>query len=66
MGSPLTLGSNGLPYMYDKYELIEMSASTEAFDEAEANGTPLETVPVENPGPQTDNLMLDQSIVNFE
>jgi len=66
MGSPLTLGSNGLPYMYDKYELIEMSASTEAFDEAEANGTPLETVPVDNPGPQTDNLMLDQSIVNFE
>jgi len=66
MESPLTLGSNGLPYMYDKYELIEMSASTEAFDLAEATGIPLETVPVDNPGPQMDNLMLDQSIVNFE
>jgi len=66
MASPASLGSNGLPYMYDKYELIEMSASTEAFDLAEATGIPLETVPVDNPGPQADNLMLDQSIVNFE
>ena len=66
MDGPSTLGSNGIPYMYDKYELIERSASTEAFDEAEANGTPLETVPVENPGIHTDDLMLDQSTVNFE
>lgn len=66
MDSPSSLGSNGLPYMYDKYELIEMSASTEAFDLAEATGIPLETAPVDNPGPQTDNLMLDQSIINFE
>lgn len=65
MDSPSSLGSNGLPYMYDNYELIEMSASTEAFDLAEATGIPLETVPVDNPGPQTDNLMLDQSVVNF-
>lgn len=66
MDSPASLGSNGLPYIYDSYELIEMSASTEAFDLAEATGIPLETVPVDNPGPQTENLMLDQSIVNFE
>ncbi|MGI9534673.1 MAG: M23 family metallopeptidase [Thermodesulfobacteriota bacterium] len=66
MDSSSSLGSNGLPYMYDNYELIEMSASTEAFDEAEATGIPLETVPVANPGIHTDDLMLDQSIVNFE
>ena len=66
MDSPSSLGSNGLPYMHDNYELLERGASTEAFDDAEATGIPLETVPVDNPGPQTDNLMLDLSIVNFD
>ena len=66
MDGPSSLGSNGLPYMHDNYVLLERGASTEAFDEAEGTGIPLETIPVDNPGPQTDNLMLDLSIVNFE
>ena len=66
MDGPSSLGSNGLPYMHDNYVLLERGASTEAFDEAEGTGIPLETIPVDNPGPQNDNLMLDLSIVNFE
>lgn len=65
MSGPSTLGSNGIPYMINKYELISRAASTEAFDKAEAQGTPLEIVPVDNPGIRKDDLPLDLSIVNF-
>ncbi|MCL4244876.1 MAG: M23 family metallopeptidase, partial [Candidatus Dadabacteria bacterium] len=65
IAGPASLGSNGLPYVADGYELLARSASTEAFDNAEINGVPLEMVPVPNPGPHASDLYLDQSIVNF-
>lgn len=60
-----TFGSNGLPYVFDGFELLARAASTEAFDEAEINGTPLEIVPVSNPGNRVNELSLDLSIVIF-
>jgi murein DD-endopeptidase MepM/ murein hydrolase activator NlpD len=65
MAGPSTFGSNGLPYIFDGFELLARSASTEAFDEAEANGTPLEMVPVSNPGTRVNELSLDQSVMIF-
>jgi len=65
LAGPASLGSNGLPYITDGYELLARSASTEAFDNAEINGVPLEMVPVPNPGPHVNDLYLDQSIVVF-
>ncbi len=62
---PATFGSNGIPYVVYEYDLISQAASTEAFDEAEANGTPLEIIPVDNPGIRKESLPLDLSIVNF-
>lgn len=66
MDGPSTLGSNGLPYVIDEFELVERSASTEAFDKAEAEGIQLEVVPVENPGTHKNVLPLDQSVVVFK
>lgn len=65
MAGTSTFGSNGLPYLFDGFELLARSASTEAFDNAEINGVPLEMVPVENPGPRVNELSLDQSIIIF-
>lgn len=65
MDGPSTLGSNGLPYVIDEFDLVERGASTEAFDRAEAEGIQLEVVPVENPGIHKNELPLDQSVVVF-
>lgn len=65
MSGPSTFGSNGIPYTIYEYDLISQAASTEAFDEAEANGTPLDIIPVDNPGIRKEDLPLDLSIVNF-
>jgi Peptidase family M23 len=65
MSGPSTFGSNGIPYMIYEYDLIGRATSIEAFDEAEANGTPLEIVPVASPGIHKDDLPLDVRIVNF-
>jgi len=65
MSGPSTFGSNGVPYMIYEYDLIAQAASTQAFDMAEAEGTPLEIIPVDNPGIHKDDLPLDLSIVNF-
>lgn len=62
---PSTLGSYGLPYVIDEFELTGKVPSTAAFDKAEADGTPVEIVPVDRPGAHTDELPLDQSVVNF-
>ena len=66
MDSPSTLGSNGLPYVIDNYELIARGALTESFDEAEETGTPLEILPVDNSGIHENNLILDLRIVDFQ
>lgn len=65
LAGPETLGSNGLPYVTDGYELVARGASTAAFDNAEINGVPLEIVTVPNPGIHTNDMFLDLSIVNF-
>ncbi|MEQ9618519.1 MAG: M23 family metallopeptidase [Deltaproteobacteria bacterium] len=65
MDGHATLGSNGLPYVIDEFDLIEKAPSTEAFDKAEREGTPLEVVPVKRPGLHKNALPLDQRVVNF-
>ncbi|HVY55701.1 MAG TPA: M23 family metallopeptidase [Thermodesulfobacteriota bacterium] len=65
MDGPSSFGSNGLPYVIDSFELIEKIPSTSAFFKAEADGTPVEVVPVDRPGAHTNELPLDQSVVSF-
>jgi hypothetical protein len=65
MDGPSTLGSNGLPYMIDEFDLTGKAPSTEAFDKAETEGTPLEVVPVRKPGIHKNELPLDQRVANF-
>ena len=61
---PSPIGSNGLPYAIDGYTLTGASAGTEAFDEAEANGTVLPVTPF--PARRVRNaLPLDQLVVDF-
>ena len=65
MSSPSTLGSNGLPYLIDDFELLGKTPSTAAFDQAEKDGTPLDIQEVGNPGTHSDELPLDLSVVGF-
>ena len=65
MSSPSTLGSNGLPYLIKDFELLGRSPSTAAFDKAEQDGTPLVVQGVRNPGPHSNELPLDLSVVSF-
>ncbi len=61
--SPLV--SEGLPYVIDSFTTTGRAASTADFDRAEADGTPLVTVPDVRPSQHRDQLVLDQSIVTF-
>lgn len=65
MDGPSSLGSEGIPYVIDAFELTGRAPSTEAFDTAEREGTPLEVLPVERPGRRENELPLDQSLVAF-
>ena len=65
MSSPSTLGSNGLPYLIDAFELLGKTPSTAAFDKAEKDGTPLDIQEVDNAGTHSDELPLDLSVVGF-
>jgi hypothetical protein len=65
MDGPLPLDANGLPYHIDTFWVTGHAASTEAFDEAEANGTPLALTAVKPPRRVTRSLPMDQSIVRF-
>ena len=42
---PSPLASQGLPYEFDSFTVTGQAVSTEAFDQAEADGTPLPLVP---------------------
>lgn len=64
MNGPSPLASQGLPYLVDAFGVTAQSRSTAAFDKAEADGTPLVTVPSQE-GRHTDQLVLDQRIVSF-
>jgi hypothetical protein len=65
MDGASTLGSNGLPYVIDSFEVTGQVPSTEAFDKAEAEGTPLEIIVVDQVGTHENELPLDQRVVNF-
>ncbi len=63
--TPLALASNGLPYEIDSYRITGVSPGTKAFDEAEANGTPLDVKPLSPPKAVANALPLDQLIISF-
>jgi hypothetical protein len=66
MSSPLFAASNGLPYIVDSFTVSGRSAGTEAFDEAESEGTPLEVTPVDPAERVTQAMPLDQYVVSFD
>jgi murein DD-endopeptidase MepM/ murein hydrolase activator NlpD len=63
--TPLSLASNGLPYEIDSYRITGVSPGTKAFDEAEANGTPLDVKPLSPPKAVANALPLDQLVMSF-
>ncbi|MEV3900970.1 peptidoglycan DD-metalloendopeptidase family protein [Mycobacterium sp. NPDC050551] len=65
MDGPSPLAAQGLPYLYDRYSLSGQVASTKDFDAAEGEGVPLVTVPGVERAEHTDQLILDQNIVDF-
>ena len=66
MDGPSPLAAQGLPYLIDDFAVTGRGESTEAFDEAEAEGTPLPIVHSSEDGADhTDQLVLDQRIVTF-
>jgi peptidase M23-like protein len=65
MDGPSPLDSNGLPYGIDEFEITGQSPGTEAFDTAEAKGTPLPVQPITPPRRVRNALPLDQGIVRF-
>ena len=65
MSSPSTLGSIGLPYVIERFELGGKVSSTAAFVKAEQAGTPLAIQEVSNPGNHSDELPLDLSVLGF-
>ena len=65
MDGPSPLAAQGLPYLVDSFTVTAQSRSTEAFDTAEADGTPLDTVPSGDGPSHTDQYVLDQRIVTY-
>ena len=63
---PLLLASNGLPYVVDSFAVTGRSAGTDAFNEAEQEGTRLEVTPVDPAERVTQALPLDQYVVSFD
>ena len=66
MSVPLSLASNGLPYVVDSFTVTGQTPGTDAFDEAEAEGTPLDVIPVDPPETVTEAMPLDQTVVSFK
>ncbi len=79
MASPSTLGSNGLPYVFDRFDLLGRTTDESFFDEGLEDPTPIEGIdkaeiiegnpiqvePVDKPGLHSDELPLDLRIVEF-
>lgn len=59
------LASNGLPYAIDAFRVTGATAGTRAFDNAEADGTPLAIVPLVPPRMVRNALPLDQFEISF-
>jgi hypothetical protein len=66
MGGQLSLASNGLPYAIDSFTVTGRTPGTDAFDEAEAEGTPLEVTPVDPVETVAEAMPLDQTVVSFD
>ena len=66
MDGPLLLASNGLPYVVDSFAVTGRSAGTDAFNEAEQEGTVLEVTPVDPAERITQAMPLDQYVVGFD
>ena len=65
MDRPSSLGSNGLPYEIDSFEITGTTPGTEAFDAAEADGTRLAVTPSSPPARVTEAMPLDQLVISF-
>jgi hypothetical protein len=65
MAEPSSLASNGLPYAIDSFEVTAQIPSTQAFDEAEANGTPIPLHRMPTTRHVGKALPLDQLIISF-
>ena len=66
MSGPLSLASNGLPYVIDSYTVTGQSAGTDAFDKAEQEGTRLAVTPVDPAEKLANAMPLDQRVVDFD
>jgi hypothetical protein len=62
---PSSLSANGLPYEISDFQVTGTTGGTKAFDEAEANGTPLPITPVVPPRAVKQAMPLDQLIISF-
>lgn len=62
---PSSLASNGLPYEICDFKIVGKTSGTEAFDEAEAKGTPLVVTLVTAAQQGKGMLPLDQLIISF-
>ncbi len=65
MDSPSSFASNGLPYEIKAFEVTGKTPGTAAFDQAESDGTPLPTTPVNPPQKIEKAMPLDQLIITF-
>jgi hypothetical protein len=65
MDQPSSLAANGLPYEIDTFEVTSRVTSTAAFDQAEADGTPVPHSILNPPLHPKKALPLDQLIITF-
>jgi hypothetical protein len=65
MDRPSSLASNGLPYEIRSFEIEGSTAGTEAFDQAEAKGTPLPVTRIATVREAKGELPLDQLVISF-
>lgn len=65
MDGPSPLASNGLPYEINAFEVTGKTPGTEAFDRAEADGTPLTMTAAERPNATREAMPLDQLVISF-
>jgi hypothetical protein len=63
--APLSLAANGLPYEIENFRVTGKSPGTDAFDEAEAKGTPLAITPFSPPRLANGALPVDQLLISF-
>ncbi|WP_160134972.1 M23 family metallopeptidase [Halococcus salsus] len=66
MNRPLSLASNGLPYLVDSFSILGETPGTAAFDQAEADGEPLAVDRFDPPVASFGTLPLDQIVVDFD